>query len=320
MEQQLQRIQRTHKPLKLIENRTVFGGEDTEFSVYDTYQRAERVALSSSNPLYCGMVTGRKVIHFKSYPLFDFLPGESLVVPPGEEIHIDFPEAQLEQPTKCLTVEIDTQKVQQIVGRMNEQMPRAEESGEWRYDPNNQYHFRNSVQIEGIVANLVTVFTENHPLRDKLIDVKVMELVIRMLQFDASSRWLWNSSQHAPCHSLSEAAEFIKKNLHRAISIEELAKHAGMSKTNLFRCFKNEFGFTPVQYINQLRIDRACQLLQHPDHSVTEVCFMMGFTSVSYFINLFKSIKGITPKQFQARQRQAFRVLDPQRQQARALA
>lgn len=307
MQQQLQRIQQAHKPLKLIENRTVFGGEDTEFSVYDTYQRAERVALSASNPLYCGMVTGRKVIHFDSYPLFDFLPGESLVVPPDEEIYIDFPEAAFEDPTKCLTVEIETRRLYEILGRMNERMPRSEDSGEWSYDPQNQYHFRNPQHLERVVSELVNVFTENNPLRDQLIDVKVMELVIRMMQHEASGRWLHQSQHYTTSNGLSKAAEFIKANLHRGISIEELSRHACMSKTNLFRYFKNEFGLTPVQYINQLRVERACQLLQHPEHSVTDVCFMMGFTSVSYFINLFKSIRGLTPKQYQAQQRQTLR-------------
>jgi len=67
----------------------------------------------------------------------------------------------------------------------------------------------------------------------------------------------------------------------------------------LFRSFKNEFGITPLQYINRLRIDRACKYLQKGNNSVTDVCYMLGFNSISHFISLFKSLMGITPKQFQ---------------------
>lgn len=117
MHDDLNRLRNERPPLVLVENRTRVGGNDIEFSVYDTYQPAEAVALRAPNPLYCGMVSGRKVIHTDEQAPFDFLPGESLVVPSGRRIHIDFPEAHRGQPTICLTLEIDRDKVQRIVDR-----------------------------------------------------------------------------------------------------------------------------------------------------------------------------------------------------------
>lgn len=303
MQEKLKQLQAERRPLKLIENRTVFGGEDTEFSIYDTYETVDRVALSAPNPLYCGMVTGKKIIHLEDTPAFDFLPGESLVVPEDEEFYIDFPEATLDTPTKCLTVEIDCTKVQEIVGQMNERMARSEDSGAWCSKALHHLHVSNPDQIEQVVAQLVHVFTENIPYRDQLIDLKVTELVIRMLQSDAVKQFLENSHLAATNHGISHAMQYVKENLDRTISIDELARKAYMSKSSLFRCFQNEFGMTPVQYINQLRIERACLLLRDPHNSVTDVCFMVGYSSVSYFITLFKTLRGITPKQFQAQAR-----------------
>ena len=50
-------------PQKLVENRISFAGSDSELSIYDTYDSAVRVGLNADQLLYCGMVSGRKVMH-----------------------------------------------------------------------------------------------------------------------------------------------------------------------------------------------------------------------------------------------------------------
>lgn len=284
----------------LVENRTSFGGNDLQFSVYDTYESVFGVALRSEHPMYCGMITGKKVIHLPDAAAepFEFLPGESLVVPALETIHIDFPESDRE-PTKCITLEIDPDKVRDMVARINEEMPRSPESGPWAADRLDHCHFRNSAGIDRVVRSLVTLFAEDVPHRDVLVDLNASELVVRMLQTESRKLLLGRPDRHATNNGLAAAIQFARKNLSRQITVGELAEAACMSESSFYRYFRNEFGMTPLQFLTQERMKRARELLLDGTRSVSDVSHAIGFSSVSYFINTFKEHVGQTPKQFQ---------------------
>ena len=295
-------VQMEHTPLNNTENLKVFVGEELEVAIYETYEKVGAVSLKGSNPLFFGMVTGKTIIHINHDPSFDFLPGETLMVLSSQEIFIDFPRADLNRPTKFLMVEIDSGKISTILDRLNERFPRSDDSGEWSYDHQSYQHFQNPKNIDQLINQLIDVFDEDHPWKEDLIEAKTTELVIRMLQRHSVLRLLYYSHQEVTCHGLVNASQYIKKNLDRVILMDEVSRAAGMSRANLFRNFKNELGTTPLQYINRLRIQRACKHLQKGKNSVTDVCYMLGFNSISHFISLFKSVMGITPKQFQMKQ------------------
>ncbi len=79
------------------------------------------------------------------------------------------------------------------------------------------------------------------------------------------------------------------------ISFSELADFCGIDEKYLFRVFKEFTGCTPTEYINKLRIDRACYLMTVKKLSVTDASFESGFNELAYFSRVFKKYKGITP-------------------------
>ncbi|MGM0546437.1 MAG: helix-turn-helix domain-containing protein [Bacteroidota bacterium] len=287
------------EPKKLVENRTSYAGEDAIFSVYDTYKEANRVELHASHPMYCGMISGRKIIHTDTEPAFDFNPSESLVLPPDKTIYIDFPDAHPQQPTKCITIELPLSKVDGIVSKMNEQMPRHEDSGEWEYDPSRYVHFANTRSVDMLIEKLFYIFTEEEQQRDLLIDINVSELIVHMLQTESRKLLMKNYRKHLSQNGLAAAIDYINNNLTASISIKKLADSAHMSKSSFYRYFKNEFGMTPLDYIHQKRVQLACKLLQKKGNSVTDVSYELGYSSLSHFIKLFKNETGTTPKQYQ---------------------
>ena len=295
----LDRIGREHAPTDLVENRVTFGAEHAAFSVYDTVRPAERVPLAADNPLYCGMVTGKKVVHTATGAAIPFLPLESLVVPTGQTIEIDFPGASDAAPTKCLTIEIDRARVRTVAARLNETAPRTKESGDWRYDDDAVCHFMNTPGIEHTVRQLVGLFVEDAPDKDVLIDLGVQELVVRMLRVEARRLLLEESERQAARHGLAAAAEVAKRRMHEPLRVADLAEAACMSEPTFYRAWRNEFGITPVAYLTRLRIDRAKQLLADPERSVTDVAASVGFGSVSHFIRVYREHVGTTPKQDQ---------------------
>lgn len=78
---------------------------------------------------------------------------------------------------------------------------------------------------------------------------------------------------------------------------------AHTSPEHLSRTFRKEFGCTPTQYINNLRLTYAANLLVHTDHSIIEISHEIGINNLSYFYRLFKQKYKITPAQFRAQNR-----------------
>lgn len=291
-------------PEKLIENRTSYAGEDAVFSVYDTYQEANRVELQAESPMYCGMISGKKVIHSGDEQPFDFLPNESLVLPPNKSIYIDFPEAKMDEPTKCITVELPLSRVNDIVAKMNETIPKSSVSGEWEYDASSSVHFSNTHSVNLLTRKLFHIFTEEHSQRDLLVDLNISELIVHMLQTESRSLLLKNYRKHISKNGLAAAVQFIHQNLSSSITVQKISDVACMSKASFYRYFKNEFGMSPVEYINKERIKKAIELLNQPNNNVTDVSYKLGYSSLSHFIKLFKEQMGITPKQYQLKKLQ----------------
>ncbi|MCC5925975.1 MAG: AraC family transcriptional regulator N-terminal domain-containing protein [Bacteroidetes bacterium] len=285
------------KPDKLIENRRIYGGKDVEFSIYDTFQTCQLVELTANNPLYCGMITGRKVIHMDERTVFEFVPDESLVVPSGKTIHIDFPDAEMNKPTQCVTIEIDRDKVQEIVGRLNEQYPRMQDSGEWEFSDRHYAHFSNTNRLNQNLDHIIHCFTDEQPYRDVLIDLNTSRLIIHMLQSEARRILLDSSLKSSASNGLQAVIQFIRANLHTRIAIEQLEKIACCSRASLYRYFQQEMGCSPVEFITRERMNKAAIQLRKGD-SVTQTCYEFGYQSVTHFSQTFKKTFGVTPGQY----------------------
>lgn len=91
---------------------------------------------------------------------------------------------------------------------------------------------------------------------------------------------------------------FIDNNYEKDLNLDLLAKILLVSKYHLQRLFKKNYGLTPKQYLINLRIHKAKQLLIEGT-SVTETCFAVGFESLGSFSTLFKNRTGKSPIQYQ---------------------
>jgi AraC-like DNA-binding protein len=99
---------------------------------------------------------------------------------------------------------------------------------------------------------------------------------------------------------------FIDSHYSSKIDLNDIADEALFSKFHFIRLFKSIYAKTPHQYLTKVRLDKAQELLQQ-NLSVTDVCFEVGFESLSSFTGLFKRMIKTSPsvyqKQFQERQR-----------------
>ena len=98
--------------------------------------------------------------------------------------------------------------------------------------------------------------------------------------------------------SMQSALEHIQKNFATEIRIEDLAKSAHMSPSNLFAVFKKEFGISPITYVNQYRLSMAAEYLLQHDFSVTEIAAMVGFHDSLYFSKMFHKMYQVSPREY----------------------
>jgi AraC-like DNA-binding protein len=94
-----------------------------------------------------------------------------------------------------------------------------------------------------------------------------------------------------------QAKLFIDNHFADSIDLENIADEAYFSKFHFIRLFKKIYGKTPHQYLIQVRIEKAMHLLQ-TGKSVTDVCYRVGFESVSSFSGLFRRLAGSSPSAF----------------------
>lgn len=81
-------------------------------------------------------------------------------------------------------------------------------------------------------------------------------------------------------------------------SAGELAHDLGMTESGFSRFFRRATGNTFTDFVNQLRVNRACQLLMESDRLITDICYEVGFGTVANFNRRFLDIKGMTPSEF----------------------
>jgi AraC-like DNA-binding protein len=94
---------------------------------------------------------------------------------------------------------------------------------------------------------------------------------------------------------LNLAKEYLYSNFDQDVSLEELAEYSCLSVNHLLRTFKQAFNKTPHQFLVDLRLQRARQLLKTTDYPVNEVVTIIGFECPSSFIRLFKKHFNTTP-------------------------
>jgi AraC-like DNA-binding protein len=283
----------------LVENRTTYTLEDCELNIFETHQQAKAVHLSLGDLVLTTMLKGKKVMHLFDKPGFDYVPGESVIVPPNEIMKIDFPEAKWNNPTQCIALSISKEMIENTFQLLNERLPNKELTKEWGLDLA-YFHLINTQDLSEIINRFIRIgVKERSKEKDLIASFALKELLIRLTQTQARDMLEKTYKTLAGNNRIAYVVDYIKNNLRENLNLDLLSEKACMSKAHFSRCFKQELGLSPMEYILKERLNLAKQCLNSGDFQIQEVCFMSGFNNTTYFIRAFKNEFGMTPKVFQ---------------------
>lgn len=180
------------------------------------------------------------------------------------------------------------------------------------------FNFKAEADINGLALTQVFLFSEENRLIKIVNNVRIMRAVQRIVnELEAKSEYYqylvvmyyaelliliyrYMDETYLPIctnESLKKAIAYIRLNSHLDINIQSVALHTGISERYLRNLFSQYLNLSPLDYLNQIRINKAVELLRNTEMSVKEVCFQCGFQSPQYFSRIFKQQMGVSPRE-----------------------
>ena len=161
----------------------------------------------------------------------------------------------------------------------------------------NQYYMRYCIRQSMVLAVRGENFEENSGLMAKIMSINPMdemnfyERILKILQSICES----NKSRE----QLDEAVLYVKENYHRYdLSLEEVSVQVGMSKTQISKLFKAQLGINYLDFLTQLRMDKARELLLNTDETVKNILMSVGYIDKTSFTKKFKAYYGMSPTEY----------------------
>ena len=240
---------------------------------------------SYENSRLCTILEGAKHVSVNKDTRFTYNPNEFILLPPNSSIHMD-----IDVHTKALVFEINDS----LLKKVNEKISVGLNT-DYETLKEDCFFLGN---VDGELGNCLNRLISATIIFDKnkefLIDLYAQELVYNLVQIKGIQQII-NLEQDNPIH---KALKYIQENVKQPINISQLAYSVNMSETNFCNSFKKVMGVTPKEYITNLKLAHAKDMLKN--QNVTEVAFDLGYENISHFIELFKNRYGTTPKQYKS--------------------
>ncbi|MCM3767804.1 response regulator [Neobacillus niacini] len=111
---------------------------------------------------------------------------------------------------------------------------------------------------------------------------------------------------HSDHRKMQKVKSFIEDHFTKTISLEDAAEYVDISPYYLSKLFKEQFSINFIDYVTQLRVERAKELMKNPDRSLKEICYDVGYKDPNYFSRVFKKITGFSPSEYRSRVHSSF--------------
>ena len=162
-----------------------------------------------------------------------------------------------------------------------------------------------------LFAIIIRAATEKHSSINETINSE-MDIIVKLSDVESYqqlktestnliikiSKNLLTSVYNGNSKIVSNAIKYVNSNYSKRISLKDIEDNMHVNSSYFSSLFKNEMGITFISYINQVKIDYACNLLKDSTLSIIDIALEIGFDDQSYFTKVFKKQCGMTPKEY----------------------
>ena len=157
-------------------------------------------------------------------------------------------------------------------------------------------HFE-SVEISGCLRNILREMEQKNPGYEDVCQAYMEILIIRLMRSTALAvpSEPQVSSGNRQCAAVRR---YIDLHFKEPLTLEQLSEEAHMNKYYLSHAFKREYGVSPINYMISRRIEESKYLLAETDLSMSQIAQLLGFSSLSYFSQVFRRTQDISPMEY----------------------
>lgn len=269
-------------------NQEILKGIETEYAKFLFYDFDKVINEEYKSYQYyrlCTIVKGEKQIEVNNSGVFTYSKNEHIILPPNSKVKMT-----IEQPTQALVLELSDHLLDQI----SEKISNHFEIENHDIIDKNIFIGENSPILKSCINKIQNsiIYYKDQDIKH-LLDFQIQEITFYLLKNKGAYQFL----QHSHNHPISKALILMKDNLQPPISIENIAYNVNLSLSAFSRKFKQMTGISPNIYYTNLKLEKAKELISYK--TIAETAWDLGFENVSYFIKIFRTKFGETPKQMQ---------------------
>lgn len=245
----------------------------------------------------CVVAQGRKAVTVDGQTyLYD--PFHYLILASHLHFQAEILEASVVRPFLSFVLQIDPALVRQVSSDMLERRTTAFRSrqAEARASPRACVSALDA-ELLGVVLRFLRA-TKLGIDRRVLAPLYLQELIYRVLQREQYARLLSLAAAESASNPVSAVLEHVRGHLSEPLTVADLADLVNLSPSAFAHLFRDVTGRSPYQFVKEMRLDRARELLVDGDFTVARISKEVGYASVSHFISEFRGRFGVTPRAY----------------------
>ena len=245
----------------------------------------------------CIVAQGRKSVTVDGMT-YRYDPFHYLVL--GSHLHFqaEILEASVSRPFLSFVLQIDPALVRQVSSDMLERRTTAFRSRDAQAQPAEPGCVSALDQdLLGVVLRFLRAVGTGTDRR-VLAPLYLQEMVYRVLQREQYARLLSLAAAESASNPVSAVLEYVRSHLSEPLTVADMADLVRLSPSAFAHLFRDVTGRSPYQFVKEMRLDRARELLVDGDFTVARISKEVGYASVSHFISEFRGRFGVTPRAY----------------------
>ncbi|WP_159884871.1 AraC family transcriptional regulator [Paenibacillus puerhi] len=155
--------------------------------------------------------------------------------------------------------------------------------------------------FQAIVQAMYSEYLKRNTGFETVLTVQLIQMLVMLQRFE-----LQNDAEPVPARMLDDVVHFIKSNYTQNITVQHVADYFFLSASHFQRLFKKSTGLSFTQYLQNVRVQKCCELLKATDIPIYQIANQVGYQDMKFFHALFRKKTGVTPRQY----RQNFQELE----------